>query len=105
MNRESILSSLKQPSQLVPFDVSEWSCTVYFRPNTLAETQHLNEKIKKLKGTESEKTIQIIQITLAQCILDENGERVFTDDADIEMLMSLPLPTLRRLINKLNEIN
>lgn len=86
LNRDAILGARDLPTKEVP--VPEWGGSVYVRPLSVAEAEHL----MTLGEGKS------YQVTLAaQTICDADGNRVFTNE-DVEALMKKSAMAITRIV-------
>lgn len=98
---------IKTAMQGLPGDLAELSTTLpgqtepaYYKPMTLG----LSDKIaRRINAGAVQGDGEKLAITLALCVLDKDGNRVF-DDGDIRMLMErVPQQLLLDIVNEVNE--
>jgi hypothetical protein len=66
--------------------VPEWNCTVYIRSITAQELDSWQAETYQLNGTNVETNMTNIRARLvARCLVDEHGERAFTNEQAHEL--------------------
>jgi hypothetical protein len=82
--RDQINSSLDCEREEVT--VPEWKCTVFVRSITAAEIDSWNTETYKMNGTDVQVNQQNIRARLlARCLVDEAGQRAFSDEQAHEL--------------------
>jgi len=84
LSREEILQINDLPTEDVY--IEQWGAWVRVRGLTAAERDKFEQSIIERKGKSTQMNLQNIRAKLvALCVVDENGNRIFTD-ADVEAL-------------------
>lgn len=92
--REQILAS-QADRKPVPLDVPEWGVTVWLKQMTVADQVALSEDVKPA---------DMPVAVLLQCLVDDEGERIFTDD-DAEALSRESFPIVLRVFAEAARLN
>ncbi len=66
------------------FEIEEWRVTVWTTPITVADTQHVAQRLKGLDNSEESWAIEMIMLK----ILDDKGERIWTTEEHRDFLRS-----------------
>lgn len=95
LNREAILAAEDLPRELV--EVPEWGGAVYVRALTGAERDQFEASIVEQRGRDVRMNMRNIRAKLvALTVVDEDGQRIFTDD-DVAALGGKSAAALDRL--------
>lgn len=95
LNREAILAAEDLPRELV--EVPEWGGAVYVRALTGAERDQFEASIVEQRGRDMRMNMRNIRAKLvALTVVDEDGQRIFTDD-DVAALGGKSAAALDRL--------
>lgn len=95
LSRERILGAVALPQQVV--DVPEWGGSVLVQGMTGAQRDDFEQSIVRMHGKKTDVDMRNIRAKLAaQCIVDESGERLFTDE-DVQALGKLSAGALDRV--------
>lgn len=95
LNREAILAAEDLPRELV--EVPEWGGAVYVRALTGAERDQFEASIVEQRGRDVRMNMRNIRAKLvALTVVDEGGQRIFTDD-DVAALGGKSAAALDRL--------
>jgi len=95
LNREAILAAKDLPRELV--EVPEWGGAVYVRALTGAERDQFEASIVEQRGRDVRMNMRNIRAKLvALTVVDEDGQRIFTDD-DVAALGGKSAAALDRL--------
>lgn len=92
--REQILAS-QGDRKPVPLDVPEWGCTVWLKQMTVADQVALSEDVKPV-----DMPVQV----LLHCLVDEEGERIFSD-SDAEVLEQEAFPIVMAVFGEAAKLN
>jgi len=94
LTREQILASRKDRKP-VRVEVPEWGGDVFVRVLSAAQS---------LEFTEGKSDRDVLFVMLVNCLVDEEGQRVFTDD-DVEALAEEDFPVIMRVYQRVAEVN
>ena len=87
----------------VAVEVPEWDCTVYLRVMSAKEQTGL---VAKYRSQDQDASADgMLAELVATSLVDENGNRLFTTDADLEILASKSTLVIQRLSGEVLRIN
>jgi len=101
--RQAILDADDLPTE--PIDVPEWDMTVYVRSMTGYERDlYEGGLISKTGLPMSERMLNLRSTLVVLCTVDENGERIFTDD-DKQLVGQKSAKALERIVEAAQRMN
>lgn len=86
--------------------VPQWGGSVFIKTLSGRERDEFESSTVKMKGGKQEPDMDNFRARfVALCVVDENGQRIFTSKSDIIMLGSKSVAALQLLFNKAQELN
>lgn len=100
--RDKILQAEDLPS--LEIKVPEWGCSVWARAMTGLERSEYEDRMRAL-NKEKAPDYQVLALYLFYVLVDESGERIFTDTEDIKALSAKNSAALLRVFQQASRHN
>jgi len=99
--RDTIIAAKDRKPMAV--EVPEWECTVYLRVMSSREQAEISARYAK-QDQNADATAMLCEL-IAACLVDENGNRQFQTEADVDALLDKSVVVLKRLSDEVLTMN